>query len=95
MEAGELTYRLEVSAQARRQLARLPAKTYDAIVTFIEGPLTENPRQVGKPLTDEFDGYRSARVGVFRIVYSIDDIILVVGVVAIGHRASIYGRTPG
>jgi mRNA interferase RelE/StbE len=90
-----LTYTLEVSAQARRQLARLPAKTYDAIATFLEGPLVENPQRVGKLLVDEFEGFRSARVGVFRIVYSIDDVVLVVGVVAIGHRASIYGRPPG
>jgi mRNA-degrading endonuclease RelE of RelBE toxin-antitoxin system len=48
--------------------------------------------RVGKPLVDEFDGYRSARVGVFRIVYSVDDVVRVVGVVAIGHRSSIYGR---
>jgi mRNA interferase RelE/StbE len=90
-----LTYTLEVSAQARRQLARLPAKTYDAIATFLEGPLVENPQRVGKLLVDEFEGFRSARVGVFRIVYSIDDVVLVVGVVALGHRASIYGRPPG
>ena len=81
-----------MSAQARRQLGRLPSKTYDAIATFMEGPLIENPLRVGKPLMDEFEGYRSARVGVFRIVYAIDDVVIVVGVVAIGHRASIYGR---
>lgn len=89
-----MTHTLEVSSQARRQLARLPAKTYEAIVTFMEGPLLENPKRVGKPLIDEFEGYRSARVGVFRIVYAIDDAVLVVGVVAIGHRATIYGRPP-
>jgi mRNA interferase RelE/StbE len=87
-----LKYALMVSARARRQLARIPAKTYDAIATFMEGPLVENPQRVGKPLVDEFEGYRSARVGVFRIVYSVDDVVLVVGVVAIGHRATIYGR---
>lgn len=89
-----MTYALEVSSQARRQLARVPAKTYEALVAFIEGPLVENPQRVGKPLIDEFEGYRSARVGVFRIVYSIDNAVLVVGVVAIGHRSSIYGRPP-
>ncbi len=87
-----MTHTLEVAAQARRQLGRLPAKTYDAIATFMEGPLVENPHRVGKALIDEFEGYFSARVGVFRIVYTINDIVLVVGVVAIGHRSSIYGR---
>ena len=87
-----MSYSLEVSGQARRQLAALPAKTYDALVTFIEGPLCEDPHRVGKPLVDEFDGYRSARVGVYRIIYAIDDAVLVVGVVALGHRSSIYGR---
>lgn len=87
-----MSYELHVSAQARRQLGRLPAKTYDAVAMFMEGPLRENPQRVGKPLVDEFEGYQSARVGVYRIVYTIDDVVLVVGVVAIGHRASIYGR---
>jgi mRNA interferase RelE/StbE len=87
-----LIYGLELSAQARRQLSRLPAKSYEAIAAFIEGPLVENPYRVGKQLIDEFDGYRCARVGVFRIVYTVNDAVLVVGVVAIGHRASIYGR---
>lgn len=89
-----MTYKIEVSAQARRQLARLPAKTYDAIAAFIEGPLIENPQRVGKPLVNECEGYRSARVGMFRIVYAVDDVVLVIGVVAIGHRGSIYGRPP-
>lgn len=87
-----MSYALQVSAQVRRQLAKLPAKTYDAIATFMEGPLLENPQRVGKPLIDEFEGYRSARVGIFRIIYTVDDVVLVVGVVAFGHRASIYGR---
>jgi mRNA interferase RelE/StbE len=87
-------YALQVSAEARRQLARVPAKTYEAFVAFMEGPLVENPRRVGRPLIDEFAGYRSARVGVFRIVYSGDNEVLVVGVVTIRHRAQVYGRPP-
>lgn len=61
----------------------------------MEGPLVDNPLRLGKPLVDEFEGYRSARVGVFRVVYSVDDVVLVVGVAAIGHRGSIYGRPLG
>jgi mRNA interferase RelE/StbE len=94
VDAGTLTFALEVSSQARRQLSRVPRKTYEALVAFMEGPLVDNPQRVGKPLIDEFDGYLSARVGVYRIVYSIDEVVFVVGVVAIGHRSTIYGRPP-
>ena len=60
----------------------------------MEGPLLDNPQRVGKLLTNEFDGYQSARVGLYRVVYIVDVVVRVVGVVAIGHRSSIYSRPP-
>lgn len=47
--------------------------------------------QAGKALKDELSGYRSFRVGNFRIIYRIDKEII--EVVAVGPRRTIYEET--
>jgi len=74
---------------AKRALTRLPEKAATAAVEFIYGALAENPRRVGKPLRQEFEGLHSARRGDFRIIYRISDIVTII---AIDHRADIYRR---
>ena len=63
------------------------------MLDFLAGPLAESPHRVGKRLANEFEGTWSARVGPYRIVYRIDDAILVVDVVRLGHRSDVY-RSP-
>ena len=47
--------------------------------------------RVGKPLRFDLEGYWSARRGQYRVVYSIQDDEVLVGVVRISHRADVYG----
>jgi mRNA interferase RelE/StbE len=83
-------YAIELRAPARRSLKQLPPKVFDAVIAFISGPLADNPHRVGKPLRHEFAGTFSARVGPYRILYEIDDIVRIVGVIRIAHRADVY-----
>jgi mRNA interferase RelE/StbE len=85
-----VSYAVELRPPARRSLDRLPAKALDAVVAFIAGPLTESPLRVGKPLRHEFEGMYSARVGPYRILYEVDEIIRLVAVIRIAHRADVY-----
>ena len=85
-----MTYAIELRGPARRSLDQLPAKAFDAVVAFIAGPLADNPARVGKPLKHEFDGKHSARVGPYRILYEIDDVVRIVAVIRIAHRADVY-----
>ena len=55
------------------------------------GPLAANPHQVGKPLRHEFEGLYSARVGPYRILYEIEDVVRIVAVIRIAHRSDVYG----
>lgn len=87
-----MTYSVELRSPARRNLDRLPPKAFHAVVAFIAGPLAEEPRRVGKPLRHEFEGMFSARVGPYRILYEIDDVIRIVAIIRIAHRADAYGR---
>ena len=75
---------------SRRALARLPEKVAAAAVEFIYGSLAENPRRVGKPLKLGLAGLHSARRGDYRVIYSIDDHLHAVTIMAIEHRSDVY-----
>lgn len=79
-----------LTSPGRRSLTRLPPRMLDAAVRFINGPLTENPYRVTKPLTGDFIGKRSARVGDYRIIVEIADEIRIVRVEHVGHRSTVY-----
>jgi len=83
-------WHLFVASSAERSLNRLPAKVAAAVVEFIIGPLAEEPRRVGHPLQRELTGLWSARRGVYRIIYEIDDQARTVTVLRIEHRADVY-----
>lgn len=51
--------------------------------------LQANPH-AGKPLGGRWQGCRSLRVGVYRIIYQIEKSILTIYVLDIGHRREIY-----
>lgn len=85
-----MTYRVEIRSPAQRNLNQLPEKAFDAVISFIAGPLAENPQRVGKPLRHEFEGTYSARVGPYRILYEIDDVVRVLAVIRLAHRADVY-----
>lgn len=85
-----MRYRLSIAARAKRDLTALPAKVVDVVWAFMNGPLLDNPRRVGKPLQVPFDGLWVARRGAYRIKYSIDDERVIVEVVAVTGRADAY-----
>ena len=86
-----MTFRILLSASARRALEHsLPEAIAAAAWEFINGALAENPHRVGKPLTGELTGMWSARRGGYRIVYTIDDDIITVTVIRVGHRRGAY-----
>ena len=87
---NEPEYRLVVAASAERALQRLSGSVAAAVVEFMVGPLTANPRRVGHQLQRELAGLWSARRGPYRIIYEIDDEVRRVVVVRIDHRADVY-----
>lgn len=83
-------YAIAPGPAARRALRRLPAKGAAAVVEFITGPLADNPHRLSKPLRNEYEGYRSARRGDYRVLLRIDEESHTVIVVDIDHRAHVY-----
>jgi mRNA interferase RelE/StbE len=85
-------YRLQVTGPAARALAgRPPEKISTAVYEFVTTTLLENPHRVGKRLLlPPFEGTWSARRGTYRVLYEIDEDVLVVTVTATDHRTDAY-----
>lgn len=81
-------YRLTITSYAERQLKKLPLVVASRLVPEIRS-LAENPRPPGCKKLQGRVGYR-IRVGMYRIVYLIDDEVRVVSIEAVGHRRDVY-----
>ena len=85
-----MTYALRLGGRARRELARLPHDVITRIDKAITA-LAENPRPPGcKKLRSKTpEGWR-VRVGVYRVLYQLDDARREVTVYRIAHRRDVY-----
>ena len=82
-------YRVFIKPSAVRDIEGIADKKQrQQIVARIEA-LSEDPRPPGCEKLTGREQYR-VRQGVYRIVYAIDDDRLVVYVVKVGHRSSVY-----
>jgi mRNA interferase RelE/StbE len=86
-----MTYRIEVAPSAARQLRKLDPPARRRIQAAVELLATE-PRPAGARKLVGGDGEWRVRTGDYRIVYEIHDQVLLVLVVAVGHRRDIYRR---
>ena len=81
-------YQLVIDRYAQKQLGKIPPPHFNRLIKVIND-LAVNPRLRGyKKLTGR-SGYRIL-VGDYRIIYNIEDKILTVLVIDIGHRKDIY-----
>jgi mRNA interferase RelE/StbE len=86
-----MTYRIQLAPAAVRQLRKLDPAARRRIQAAIE-LLADQPRPSGAKKLVGGDGEWRVRTGDHRIVYEIRDEVLLVLVVAVGHRRDIYQR---
>jgi mRNA interferase RelE/StbE len=80
--------RLIFKESVAKDLRRVPKVDVARILKRIEA-LEENPRPPGSEKLSGQERYR-VRLGVYRIIYEIEDAVLVVTVVKVGHRRDVY-----
>lgn len=86
-----MRHRVVYSASARHALTNgLPEKVATAAFEFIEGPLADNPRRLGKQLRDPLYPLYAARRGEYRVIYDLVDEEIRIDVVSIAHRRDAY-----
>lgn len=86
-----MTHRIEFSPAAARQLRKLDGHAQRRIQAVVE-LLAQEPRPTGAKKLVGGHGEWRVRTGNYRIIYEIDDGVLVVLVLAVGHRREVYRR---
>jgi mRNA interferase RelE/StbE len=85
-----MKYTVVILKRAQKETKKLPARARkdveDAIIS-----LQFNPFQ-GKPLQGEFAGHWTLRVWPYRILYTIEQSIVTVTILKVGHRQGVYKK---
>ncbi len=89
-----MRYVVKYTSTAAKQLKKMDKKIAAFILAYIEEKLVncENPRLYGKALRGEMNDKWRYRVGDYRILAMIQDNLLIITVVEIGHRKDIYKK---
>ncbi|WP_432821824.1 type II toxin-antitoxin system RelE family toxin [Trichloromonas sp.] len=88
-----MVYRIELTPAADKALAKVAKSNRNLLKRLDQAllSLAENPVPVGsKQLAGEDPPIYRVRVGDYRILYQIEDDVLVVLVVHVGHRKEVY-----
>lgn len=81
-------YKLRVSSKAATEIKKIPHPHQKAIIlSFTE--IKEEPF-LGKPLTRELTGKFSFKVGVYRIIYKVNEKDKTIDILTAGHRENVY-----
>ncbi|BBL34447.1 hypothetical protein Nstercoris_00683 [Nitrosomonas stercoris] len=83
---------IDYADSAVSQLCKLDRQTAKRIINFMEErvSMVDDPRSTGKALTGPFNSFWRYRVGDYRIVCDIQDGVLHVLVLRVGHRKEVY-----
>ena len=88
-----MKYRIEVKRSAAKALKKIPKLDKRRIVEKIDSLAGELP----DPETTKMKGdnpFHRIRVGDYRVVYEIQNEVLVILIVKVGHRKDIYRNLP-
>ena len=85
-------YSVEYSKPAVKELNKLDRTIATMIVAWIEKNLVGclDPRIHGRALTGDKKGYWRYRVGSYRLLAKINDNVITINIVNIGHRREVY-----
>jgi len=81
-------YRIIIAPSAKKGLKTI-ARIYRKGIAEAIDSLSDDP-YIGKPLTRELTGRYTYKVGVYRIIYKINEKDKTVYIINAGHRATIY-----
>ena len=85
-----MTWRIEFTPAAVKQLKNLGPENGRRITRYLRKNICNNPREQGKSLKGDLREFWRYRVGNFRVLVRIEDDRLVVLVIHVGDRREIY-----
>ncbi len=87
-----MAWNVEFTETAGKQLQRLDKKWQALILDYLEDEIAplENPRNKGKALMGDKRGLWRYRIGDYRVICKIEDELMVIVAVTVGHRKDVY-----
>ena len=85
-------YRIEYVSEIEHSLKKVPKNILIRIKKAIEERLKTNPKEYGKSLKGNLAGLRRLRVGDYRIIYRVFEEKVLVLIIAIDDRKSVYDQ---
>ena len=87
-----MKYEVQLSEAAKKSLKKINKHQSQIIVSWIERNLDgcENPRQHGAALSENLKGFWKYRIGAYRLIADIQDEIVLIEIVHVGHRREVY-----
>lgn len=87
-----MAWTIEYDRRVLKDLKRLDRQAQQAILDYFDDRIapTEDPRVFGKPLKASFVGLWRYRIGDYRAICRIEDYRMVVLVVRVAHRSTVY-----
>ena len=82
-------FKLKITSQAKSQLKQISKKHHKIAISNALDEIRENPF-LGKPLSRDLTGRFSYKVGVYRILYIVNERDGIVNILFAGHRATVY-----
>lgn len=89
-----MTWSVEWDERARKELRTLDRLSQRDILRYMRDRIATNddPRRFGKQLGGDMQGLWRYRMASYRMVCRIEDTVLVVLVLRVGHRSAIYDK---
>lgn len=84
-----MTYKVEITPAAQRIIKKFPKNIQRKLIEIIE-LLAEEPRPVGVVKLSATGNLYRVRTGDYRIIYEIQDRILLIVITKVGHRRDVY-----
>ena len=87
-----LAWKIEFTPKALKQLRKLPPQIQARIVDKLEGDVLtqDDPRLIGEAMIGNWTGFWRYRVGDYRAICRIEDAVVTVFVIEVGHRREVY-----
>jgi len=85
-------WKIEFTPKALKQLRKIPPRIQARIVAKLERDVLGHgdPRAVGEAMIGDWTGFWRYRVGDYRAVCRIEDAVVTVFVIELGHRREVY-----
>ncbi len=83
-------YKVAYLDSVEKDLKKLDKSIVKKILNRIETYLARDPKELGKPLKGEFQGYWRYRWGDYRVIYKISEREVLILVLRISNRKDVY-----